>query len=481
MSLSTLREQVAASGTRAVSAALSQAASAGIAAYARGGNAFDAALAACFVETVALPMKCGLAGDVIALFRQRGGPVRALLSVGGAPQAIDAGRRLEPVGPLSVGVPGAPAGYAALHSMAQLDLATLIAPAVRAADHGVGWTRAGLGYLAESRALLQRWSPQCPYLAAPDPVPGDLLHLPGLGRMLEDFASQGAALFHGAWGERMVQALDAQGGMLSLQDLRAHQARYCDPVMLRLGSATLVATPGPTQGPQLLEVMRRFMAQPDALAARQRRDAAQPWDDSLLAGIVKQVRNEARAAGRLASDDGTSVVAAADEQGNAVVVVHSNSFPRFGSGVVLGNGLVLNNRPGRGFDAAAAPGARAAAAGGKLPPTTLHAWALLDAGAATFGATPGGVNQLVWNSQTLASLLAGAEPAHVVTEPRWAVDDQGAYSAEAGVQLAAAGGAAKRVAPFGLRSVQQLMRIERNGRVAAVADPRVGGSALALL
>lgn len=481
MSLSTLREHVTARGRQAVSAAVGQAASAGIAAYARGGNAFDAALAACFVETVALPMKCGLAGDVIALFRQRGGPVRALLSVGGAPRAIDAGGRLERVGPLSVGVPGAPAGYAALHSMAQLALPTLIAPAVGAADHGVAWTRAGLSYLAESRALLQRWSPRCPYLATPDPVPGDLLHLPGLGRMLEAFACEGAALFHGAWGERMVQALDAHGGLLRLQDLRAHQARWCDPVVLPLGAATLVATPGPTQGPQLLEVMRRFMAQPDALAARRGRDAAQPWDDSLLAGLVAQVREAARAAGRLASDDGTSVVTAADDLGNAVVVVHSNSFPRFGSGVVWDNGLVLNNRPGRGFDAAAPAGARHAAAGGKVPPTTLHAWALLDAASTTFGATPGGVNQLVWNSQTLASLLAGTTPEHVVTEPRWAVDDQGAYSAEAGVQLAAAGGPVQPVAPLGLRSVQQLMRIDGEGRVTACADPRAGGSAMALL
>jgi gamma-glutamyltranspeptidase/glutathione hydrolase len=459
---------------------VAEAASAGIAAYARGGNAFDAALAACFVETVALPMKCGLAGDVIALYRQRGGPVRALLSVGGAPLAVDAGRQLTRVGPLSVGVPGAPAGYAALHAMAQLDLPTLIAPAVAAADHGVPWSRVGLSYLTEARALLERWSPQCVYLAAPEPQPGDLLQLPGLGRMLEAFAHEGAALFHGGHGESLIQALDGLGGLLTLQDLRAHQVQHGDPVTLSMGEATLYATPGPTQGPQLLEVMRRWLAQPEASAARRLRSDACAWDDSLLAGIVAQVRTEARTAGRLPSDDGTSVVSAADEWGNAVVVVHSNSFPRFGSGVVLENGLVLNNRPGRGFDAAAAPGARASAAGGKVPPTTLQAWALLDAGAATFGATPGGVNQLVWNSQTLASLLAGARPERVVTEPRWAVDDQGAYSAEADITLDAVGVTVRPVAALGLRSAQQIMHVDVAGRVAAFADPRAGGTAMAL-
>src|SRR3546814_16859272 len=47
---------------------------------------------------------------------------------------------------------------------------------------------------------------------------------------------------------------------------------------------------------------------------------------------------------------GTSVVTAADGEGNRVVVVHSNSFPPYGSGVVVSEyDLVLNNRPGRGF------------------------------------------------------------------------------------------------------------------------------------
>ena len=46
----------AVSGLRVVTSAVPAAAAAGIAAYALGGNAFDAALSACFLETIALPI-----------------------------------------------------------------------------------------------------------------------------------------------------------------------------------------------------------------------------------------------------------------------------------------------------------------------------------------------------------------------------------------------------------------------------------------
>lgn len=478
--IDTLVEHVSASGMRAVSAAASLAASAGIATYARGGNAFDAALAACFVETIALPMKCGIAGDLVALFRQRGGPLRALVSVGGAPAAVDRGQRLETLGPASVGVPGAPAGYAALMEMGKLDGTALVQPAIRAARLGVPWTRVGLGYLAEARALLERWSPDCVYLKRPAPAVGDILHLPGLAQLLEDFCRDGAHLFHGHHGETLVQAVQGRGGLLCMEDLRSHRAHLCDPVALTLGTSTLYATPAPTQGPALLEVMRRLAQHPDDLRRRATRHASPDWDDSELARLVGDVRAQAHAAQRTANDDGTSVVTAADEEGNAVVVVHSNSFPRFGSGVVLDSGLVLNNRPGRGFALDARAGASGAPKGGKVPPTTLHAWALLGEEADLLGATPGGINQLAWNSQTVASLLAGAPAQRVVVEPRWSLTPRGDCTAERGVILCCDEFKTTQQPSLSNGSVQQIVRVERDGRVSAYADPRAGGTSLAL-
>src|SRR3954453_5577988 len=114
-----LREMAAVTGPKVVTAAHSAAASAGTSAFSAGGNAFDAALAACFMETVALPMKAGLFGDLVALIRVAGEGFTAVVSVRAAPRALAEGATLERVGPRSVGVPGTPHGYATLHGYAR--------------------------------------------------------------------------------------------------------------------------------------------------------------------------------------------------------------------------------------------------------------------------------------------------------------------------------------------------------------------------
>lgn len=461
--LARLQEACTVDGRRAVTAALPQSASAGMQAFAQGGNAFDAALAACFVETVALPMKCGLAGDVIALFQVRGGPVQALFSVGPGAASL-ATNTLEKLGPNSVGVPGAPDGYASLHKMARLPLERLVQPAVAAANNGVWWTRTSLSYLPESRELLHKWSPDCVYLAEPAPEVGDRLNLPGLGALLEEFARTGGELFFGAAGAQLVRELSARGGFLREEDLQVHPARIVEPRVTDFGNgARLYATPAPTHGGLLGDVLQRLLA-----------------GEADQATVVAEIRAAARAAGREGRDQGTSLVTAADEEGNAVVVVHSNSFPRFGSGVVLSSGLVLNNRPGRGFDLQAPAGSPNAPAPGKTPPTTLHAWALEDRHGRTFGGTPGGINQLPWNVQSVARLLQDATLQDVVTSPRWATDDSGKYSAEPGAAIDVARFQARMVDPLSMRSVQQFMRIRPDGSLQAAADPRTNAQACAV-
>jgi gamma-glutamyltranspeptidase/glutathione hydrolase len=462
VSLARLQEVCTARGRLAVTGALAQSAAAGMQAYAQGGNAFDAALAACFVETVALPMKCGLGGDVIALFRVKGGPVQALFSVGPGAASL-ASNTLEKLGPKSVGVPGAPDGYATLHGFARLSLAQLVKPAVAAARHGVWWTRTSLSYLPESRELLQKWSPDCVYLQQSEPKVGDRLHLPGLGDLLEQFAQSGALLWHGAAGAQLVSELRARGGFLTEADLQVRPAKIVEPRVTEFGNGRrLYATPAPTHGGLLGDVLQRLLQ-----------------NNEEQAKVVAEMRAAAKAAGRDARDQGTSLVTAADDEGNAVVIVHSNSFPRFGSGIVLSNGLVLNNRPGRGFDLQAPAGSATAPGPGKMPPTTLHAWALQDEHGLTFGGTPGGVNQLPWNVQSLSQLLQGLPLAEVVTSPRWATDEPGNLSAEPGAAIDPARSNVKQLEPLSLRSVQQFMRIRPDGSLEAAADPRTNAQASA--
>lgn len=460
-----LLQNVLVTGPRVVTSAHPAATAAGAAAYAQGGNAFDAALAACFMETVALPMKCGLAGDLVALVRRNGGAFEAIVSIGPGAGALARGETLERLGPRSVGVPGAPGGYVALHRFARLALDRLTQAAIRAAEDGIAWTWAALSYLIESEELLARYSPGHPYCpGGRRPQVGDVRRLPGLGNLLRQFAVRQGDLFGGEEGVRLVSELQARGGILSLDDVRQPTARIVAPEAFVVGDeARLSVTPGPTAGPRLGRVVTRARSGGKALPA-----------------IVRSEREEAKRHGRQAADGGTSVVTAADDEGNVAVVVHSNSFPRFGSGVVLESGLVLNNRPGRGFDLSAPADARNAPAAGRIPQTTLHAWALETDEAVFVGATPGGVNQLPWNAQAIGDLLDGADIRAAVTNPRWALDERDELTAEEGTQIAADIAVGRWVDRFAHRSVQQLIRIDRGGMLSAAADPRSGACALAV-
>jgi gamma-glutamyltranspeptidase len=168
-------------GRKVVTAASANAASAGISMFAAGGNAFDAALAACFVETIALPMKCGLAGDLVALFQENGNAPCSLLSIGPGCAALELGAKLQITGPRSVGVPGAPQGYAELAKRARLPLERLVQPALDAARNGVIWTASTRAYLEQSLPLLRQYSSDCPYLQDGLPQVNQAPDEPGFG------------------------------------------------------------------------------------------------------------------------------------------------------------------------------------------------------------------------------------------------------------------------------------------------------------
>jgi len=313
--------------------------------------------------------------------------------------------------------------------------------------------------------MLARLSPNNPY--APGgrlPALGEMRRLPGLGALLEAFARYREALFDGEIGARIAAELQRRGGILVPEDFSQRPARLLRPAQGSVtNGAELTATPAPTGGPRLIEVVRAALGSGDPLPS-----------------LIRADRVEAQRKGRLATDDGTSVVTAADDEGNVVLVLHSNSFPQFGSGIVLDDGLVLNNRPGRGFDLLAPPEAANAPRAGRVPQTTLHAWALTLGGETIVGATPGGVNQLPWNAQTVTGLVRGANLAESVTAPRWALDAADVLAAEDGAET---GGVepAERLPPLSLRSAQQMIRLGDGADPLhlAAADPRTSCLALA--
>ncbi len=207
-------------GAAVVTAAVSEAADAGLAMFNKGGNAFDAALAAAFAETVWLPMKCGLAGDIVALYKRPGEPVRTLLAIGRGPLALTQGAALAATGPCSIGGAGAPEGYARLAGYGDLPFKTLLEPAIRMAQDGVRWTPVAVRLTEESEALLRQWNGDIPYLPNGKlPEVGADLHLPGLAKLLQAFGTEQGRLFHGKIGEEIISYVNDLEGMLQRDDM----------------------------------------------------------------------------------------------------------------------------------------------------------------------------------------------------------------------------------------------------------------------
>ncbi|HEY8544019.1 MAG TPA: gamma-glutamyltransferase, partial [Acidimicrobiales bacterium] len=230
------------------------------------------------------------------------------------------------------------------------------------------------------------------------------------------------------------------------------------------------ATPAPTHGPALLHAVE---------AARPGAGAGDAYGRVMKAvDLIRQSTSD---------PSGTSIVSAADGDGNVVVVVHSNSYPRFGSGIVVPEyDLVLNNRAGRGFTPE--PGHPNFPAPGRRPATTLHAWAVADETGRPrlLGGTPGGDNQMPWNAQTLGMVVSGCwSPGVLVTSPKWEwlpADDgvkvEGGMSDDDVVALAAAAPRVVRGPRWGGKSAQQVVRVRRGDEAfEAAADPRTVGAA----
>ena len=477
-----LAEQCTGRGARGVVvAAAPQAAAAGAAAMAEGGNAYDAVVAAALAECVLLPPKCGMAGDLVAL-RQRplNDEPEALLAIGPAPrrlaEAVLAAGALPDTGPLSVGVPGAPAGYAALAAEARLPRARLAAPAIALAREGFAWAPICAVLALESAAVVAAGTPGgCRYYPGGRPLEaGELVRLPGLAGVIEAWVDLGADLFAGQLGVELVERVVSAGGILEADDLTGARAEWVAPARATIAGWDLWTTPAPTHGPSLLDALDKWSPGPGA--------------GQLLAAVLAAAGRRAASAGDPLAPTGTSMVSAADAGGTVVTVVHSNSYPRFGSGLVLdAHDLVLANRAGRGFSAD--PAHPNFPASGRRPVTTLHAWAAGRSGTGPqlLGATPGGVNQMPWNAQLLHQVLGGCtDPGALVTAPRWEwLPDRGALRVEEGfddrdrAELVATGAPVDEVARWSLRSAQQVVRRPEPGRpVIGAVDPRTGGHAL---
>lgn len=272
---------------------------------AQGGNAVDAAIATSFALSLVRPYSCGLGGGGFMLIHlaphspgaRPGRPSTIALDYREtAPAAAtpdmfedDADPMSAVIGGKSVGVPGHVVGmaHAAAH-FGTMPLDALVEPAIRLAHsgmivdaHQVEQSHDVLTYLRADPARRSRYAFASETLLNHlHPRPGDFLALPQQAAVLRLIQRHGVEGFTtGPVARAIVSAVQADGGILTLDDLARYTVRERLPLQATLAGKTCLCMPPPSSGGIALAMLGGILdARPDlsqnALTSSRQGDAS---------------------------------------------------------------------------------------------------------------------------------------------------------------------------------------------------------------
>ena len=245
-----------------------------------GGNALDAAVAACAVQCVVEPASTGIGGDCFALIAPRGGAdIVAFNGSGRAPAAATSAwylerglTHIERQSPHSVTVPGSIEAWSRLLSdHGTMGLWDLLQPAIGFARDGYPITPRVHRDWTNQAALLAR-DPNAARIFLPDgkaPAMGTIHHQPQLADTLQAVAEHGErAFYEGRIAADMVDYLRGLGGLHTLEDFASTRGEYVEPIRTRFRGHDIWECPPNGQGIialMILNVLSRFEAKGDPL------------------------------------------------------------------------------------------------------------------------------------------------------------------------------------------------------------------------
>jgi gamma-glutamyltranspeptidase/glutathione hydrolase len=145
-------------------------------------------------------------------------------------------------------------GVEAAHKrFGKLPFASIFAPAIHIAEEGMPVTEQLEGIFKFRDRDIRRLPETKATLMKADGsayAEGDIFHQPALARTLRTVAEQGADfMYGGAWGEKLVAAVQADGGKMTIDDLKNYQVIWSDPLIADLrGGYSLQTSPAPNFG-----------------------------------------------------------------------------------------------------------------------------------------------------------------------------------------------------------------------------------------
>ncbi|WP_333680440.1 gamma-glutamyltransferase [Dyella sp.] len=250
-------------GHAGIASANKLATEAGFEVLAKGGNAFDAAIAVASTLSVVEPESSGIGGGFMATMYIASSKRTVFIDAREtAPAAVNPKDYLNPdgtpnrdtalKGPLSAGIPGEPAGlvWLATH-YGKLPLSASLAPAIRTARDGFKPDDRLLGAMKEEQQNLERWPASAAKFLPGGKVPaaGEIWRDPDQAHTLEQLANYGDAGFYsGATAQKLIDAVHAAGGNWTLKDLATYRVKERTPITVDYRGYKIITAPPPSSG-----------------------------------------------------------------------------------------------------------------------------------------------------------------------------------------------------------------------------------------
>lgn len=249
---------------------------AGVDAFARGGNAIDAAVAAALTLGVVDTHNSGIGGGCFALIRLADGTILALDGREMAPAKATrdmfirdgkADPALSQTGALAIGVPGSLAVYDfALMQGGKLSLTDLILPAADIAERGFTIDETFAGRLAGVAEVIAEFPASAALMLDAEGKPHPVGHLhkqPELAKTYRAIANDGIGYFYrGAFAQAVDDWMRANGGLVTRDDFAKYYVALREPVVSRYRGYEVVGFSPPSSGgvhvAQMLNILEHF-------------------------------------------------------------------------------------------------------------------------------------------------------------------------------------------------------------------------------
>jgi len=352
-----------------------------------GGNAIDAAIAANAVLGLVEPTGCGIGGDLFAIvWDEKTNQLYGLNSSGPASKKMSIDyvkqqgfEKIPAYGALPVTVPGAVAGWSALHNkFGKLPFENLFNNAIDYANNGFPVTELIAYYLERSSSVFKDyenfssvWMP-----SGATPKKGEIFKNPLLAKTYQAIAkTNGQSFYEGSTAAEIIKILNENDNPMSLSDLRNFSPEWVDPVSTNYRGYDVWELPPNGQGIAALQILNilenydirnmgfdsaeyiHLFVEAKKLAFE---DRAKYYADSNFSSIpttkliskeyalernkLINMNNAAKRFDAGLEDGDTIYLTVADKYGNMVSLIQSN-YRGMGSGIVPDNsGFMLQDR-----------------------------------------------------------------------------------------------------------------------------------------